>query len=354
MLDEINNKRGARVNVKDFGRLGDEVVHEITIRSQAGAEARIITWGAVVRDMHAPLPGGGSQRVVLGFDRLEDYVAHSPHMGAVAGRYANRIAEGRFALDGVSHQLERNENGRNALHGGAAGFGKRLWRLGAADENSVTLTLVSPDGDGGYPGQVTTTCVYRLLEPATLRVELTVTTDAPTIVNLAQHTYWTLDGAASVLDHELQVSADFYTPVREDQIPTGEILSVAGTPFDFRRSRVLRQAGEGGAPFKLDHNFVLTSARPSSHEPLRHAATLRSGRTGLALELHTTEPGVQVYDGWKIDLSVAGLDGQRYGVNAGLCLEAQVWPDSPNQPHFPDPTLRPGEVYTQVSEYRIA
>ncbi|PSC04499.1 galactose-1-epimerase [Alsobacter soli] len=341
------------MSVREFGRLGEEPIQEITIRSKAGAEAQVITWGAVVRDFHVPLPGGGRQRVVLGFEDLDAYVKHSPHMGAIAGRYANRIAEGRFTLDGKTYQLERNQNGRHALHGGSAGFGKRPWRLAARDDNSVTLTLVSPDGDGGYPGQVTVTCRYILLEPATLRVELSATTDAPTIINLAQHTYWTLDGAPSVLDHELQLAADFYTPVDEEQIATGEVLAVAGTPFDFRRARALRQSGPDGAPFKLDHNFVLTSHRPDAASALRKAATLRSPRSGLTLELHTTEPGVQVYDGWKISLPVTGLGDQRYGANAGLCLESQVWPGSPNHQHFPNPTLRPGQVYRQVSEYRI-
>ncbi|WP_406856883.1 aldose epimerase family protein [Alsobacter sp. KACC 23698] len=342
------------MTVREFGRLGDDVVHEVTIRSKAGAEARVITWGAVLRDLHVPLPSGGRQRVVLGLQTIEDYVEHSPHMGAIAGRYANRIAGGRFLLDGVERQLDRNQAGRHALHGGGAAFGKRLWRLAAHDETSVTLTLVSLDGDGGYPGQLTATCVYRMVEPATLRVELTAVADAPTIVNLAQHAYWNLDGSPSVLDHELEVDASFYTPVDEDLIPTGEVSAVAGTPFDFRSRRPIRFAGRDGAPFRYDHNFVLSAPRPTRDQPLRRAARLRSPRNGLTLELHTTEPGVQVYDGHKVDVAAPGLDGARYGANAGLCLESQVWPDSPNRPHFPDPTLRPDEVYRQISEYRFA
>ena len=340
------------MTVREFGRLGEDAVQEITIRSKAGAQAKVITWGAVLRDFHVPLPSGGRQRVVLGLQTIEDYVERSPHMGAIAGRYANRVANGDFLLDGVEYKLDRNQAGRHSLHGGGAAFGKRLWRLAAHDESSVTLTLVSPDGDGGYPGQLTAVCVYRLVEPATLRVELSAVSDKPTIVNLAQHAYWNLDGSPSVLDHELEVEASFYTPVDEDLIPTGEVSAVAGTPFDFRSPRAIRYPGEAGAPFRYDHNFVLSAPRPSEGR-LRRAARLRSPRNGLTLELFTTEPGVQVYDGHKVDVAAPGLDGAPYGANAGLCLESQVWPDGPNQPHFPDPTLRPDRVYRQVSEYRF-
>jgi aldose 1-epimerase len=336
-----------------FGEVDGVAVPEVTIRTKAGAEAKVIAWGAVVRDLVVPTASGGRQRVVLGLDRIEDYIAHSPHFGAIAGRYANRIAGGTFTLDGETWQLDRNQAGKHALHGGVAAFGKRLWQVAHHDESSVTLTLVSPDGDGGYPGAVTVTCVYRLLEPATLRVELTATTDAPTIVNLAQHSYFNLDGSASILDHELQLHADFYTPVDADLIPTGEILAVAGTAFDFRTPRPIRFPGAGGVPFHYDHNFVLTSPRPQEGE-LRPAATLRSSKSGVTLDVHTTEPGVQFYDGAKCSVPVPGHGGATYGANAGLCLEAQLWPNSPNNPHFTDASLWPGEVYRQVTEYRFS
>ena len=335
-----------------MGEAGGVPVDEVTIRSQAGAEARVMTWGAVLRDLVVPLPGGGRQRVVLGLNSLEDYIAHSPHFGAIAGRFANRVAEGRFTVDGRDCQLDRNQAGRHALHGGSAAFGKRVWSIGSHDERSVSLVVVSPDGDGGYPGTLTASCTYRLDEPGTLTVELTAITDAPTIVNLAQHSYFNLDGSASILDHDLQVAADFVTPVDGDLIPTGEIAAVAGTAFDFRVARPIRFPGKEGAPFLYDHNFCLTSPRPAPGG-LRHAATLQSRRNGLSLAVHTTEPGLQVYDGHKIAVPVPGLDGTLYGASAGLCLEAQRWPDSPNRPHFTDPVLRPGEIYRQVTEYRF-
>ncbi|HEY8566504.1 MAG TPA: aldose epimerase family protein [Beijerinckiaceae bacterium] len=339
-----------------FGTLDDTPVYEITLRSAAGAEAKVITWGAVVRDLQVPRPGGGLQRVVLGSNSLDDYWQHSPHFGAIAGRYANRIAGGRFSVDERAYQLPLNQDGKHSLHGGGQGFGKRPWQLAAATESSVTLTLVSPDGDHGYPGDLTVTCTYRLLEPATLRVELSATTTDATPVNLCHHSYFKLDGAADILDHRLDIAADFWTPVDADLIPTGEVRAVAGTPFDFRAPRAIGHAGTDGTRTWYDHNWVLRRERvetPGRPRPLAYAAGLTSSRSGLRLEVWTTEPGLQFYDGFKINLPVPGLDGAPYGANAGLCLEPQHFPDSPNRPHFPSTILRPGEVYRQVTEYRF-
>jgi aldose 1-epimerase len=339
------------MSVRTFGDVDGQPVHEVTIRSQAGAQAKVVSYGALLRDFVVPAPGG-PQRVVLGLDTLEAYRAHSPSFGITAGRYANRIAHGAFTLDGHHHQLDRNQAGKHTLHGGSVGFGKRVWQVAHHDASSVTLVLVSADGDMGFPGTVTVTCTYRLLEPATLRVEMTATTDAPTLVNLAHHTYWNLDGAADILDHDLQVAAAFYTPVDDDLITTGEILSVAGTPFDFRTPRPIRMAGPDGAPVAYDHNWVLAGQRPA-HGQLRHALSLRSRASGLSLEVHTGEPGIQVYTGAKLSVPVPGLGGARYGAFGGVAIEPQIFPDSPNKAHFPDPTLRPGEVYRQVSEFRV-
>ena len=337
-----------------FGEIDGTPIHEILLRSPGGARASVITWGAVVRDLVVPLAGGGAQRVVLGLDSVEHYKAHSPYFGAIAGRYANRIGHGRFAIDGVTWQADLNQAGKHMLHGGGKGFGKRPWILAACDEASVTLVLRSADGDMGFPGALTVTCVYRLTEKATLRVELTATTDAPTIINLAHHSYFNLDGSADILDHELQLHAGFITPVDADLITTGEVRPVDGTEFDFRQLRPIRLAAAGGGTVRYDHNFVLDGPRPGPATPLRKAAFARSPRNGLTMELRTTEPGVQFYDGGKVAIPVPGLDGQRYGAHAGFCLEPQVFPDSPNKAHFPDPTLRPGEVYRQVTEYAFA
>ncbi|WP_186418949.1 aldose epimerase family protein [Bosea sp. CS1GBMeth4] len=341
-----------------FGHLDDGMpIHEAVLRSPGGAEARVMEWGAVLRDLVVPLPKGGRQRVVLGFADFADYPKHSPHMGAIAGRYANRIGGGRFVLDGVEYRTPLNEHGRNSLHGGGQGFGKRSWTLVHHDEASATLALVSPAGDAGYPGRLEVFCRYSLAGAATLRIELTATTDAPTIVNLAHHSYFRLDDAPDILDHELELRANLMTPVDADLIPDGSLASVAGTPFDFRKGRPIRCTDADGARFRYDHNYLL---RRDRREPtaatgleLAHAATLRSGRSGLAMQVWTTEPALQVYDGSKLDTPVAGLDGLPYGACAGIALEPQHVPDSPNLPHFPSTVLRPGEVYRQISEFRF-
>ncbi|MBL8588612.1 MAG: galactose mutarotase, partial [Methylobacteriaceae bacterium] len=310
-------------------------------------EAKVINWGAALRDLRVPHEGG-LQRVVLGLTRIEDYVAHSPHMGAIAGRFANRIRNGRFSIDGADHALSLNQEGRHSLHGGVSGFGKRPWKIGAHEPGRIQLTLHSADGDNGYPGALDVSCVYTLVGAATLRVELTATTDAPTIVNLATHSYFNLDGSPDVRDHELQIAAGFMTPVDSDLIPTGEIVSVAGTPFDFRAPRLVRH----GSGQRYDHNFAI-ARRPDPATRLAHLATLRSRFNGLGMELHSTEPGLQFYDGAKLAVPVAGHDGATYRAHAGLCLEPQVFPDSPNYRHFPDATLRPGQTYSQITEYRF-
>lgn len=210
------------MSVHLFGELGNSPVFEVTIASAAGAQAKILTWGAVLRDLVVP-SANGAQRVTLGLNSIEDYVAHSPSFGAVPGRYANRIANGRFALDGKVYELARKPGDKHTLHGGPNGFGRRIWKLGEHDASSVTLVLESANGEEGFPGALTATCVYRLLEPATLRVELTAQCDGPTIVNLTQHAYFNLDGSSDVRDHELTLLSDFYTPTDDELIPTGEI-----------------------------------------------------------------------------------------------------------------------------------
>ena len=210
------------VSAPVFGTIDGAPAYEVVIASKAGASAKILTWGAVIRDLVVPT-ANGPRSVTLGLNSLEDYIAHSPHFGAVPGRFANRIAGGRFMLDGVEFMLDREPGEKHTLHGGPKGFGKRLWRLGAFDGSSVSMTLESPDGDAGFPGALRATCVYRMLEPATLRVELSAVADKPTVVNLTQHAYFNLDGSTDVLDHEVTLFADFYTPADEELIPTGEV-----------------------------------------------------------------------------------------------------------------------------------
>ena len=335
------------MTTSQFGEIDGAPVTETVIRSKAGAEARILTYGAVVRDLIVPA-AGGSQRVVLGLNSIEDYLAHSPHFGAVPGRFANRIAGGRFVLDGVAHTLDRKPGEKNTLHGGPHGFGKRIWTVAGHDEASIALTLDSPDGDAGFPGALKATCVYRLLEPATLRVELTATADKATVVNLTHHGYFNLDGSPDILDHEVTLTADFYTPADAELIPTGEIRSVAGTPYDFRAARPVRNP----AGTAYDTNFVAASVL--GPDGLAPVARVRSPVNGLTLTLFSDQPGVQFYDAAKLSVPVPGLDGARYGAHAGLCLEPQAFPDSPNRRHFTDTVLRPGAIYRHVSEFRFA
>jgi aldose 1-epimerase len=334
------------MSVERFGHVDGAEVLQATLRTSAGAEARIITYGAIVRDLVVPGPKG-PQRVVLGLDTLEHYVAHSPNFGAIVGRYGNRIAGARFSLDGKTHALAPNE-GANQLHGGPRGFAKRVWTLLGAESASATLALVSEDGDMGYPGRLVARCTYELLEPATLRIVLEATCDAPTPVNLTTHAYYNLDGGPTILDHALAVDADFFTPTGPDLIPTGEIRSVAGTPYDFRQARRIGSPEENGG-VQYDINLVLR------HTPgeLARAATLASERSGLAMEVWTTEPGLQFYGGHLLPPPVPGLGGVPYERFGGLCLEPQRFPDGPNQPHFPACILRPGGLSRQVNEMRF-
>jgi aldose 1-epimerase len=339
-----------------FGEADGRPVHEVTLRSETGAEAKVIEWGAVLRDLVVPVGPGRTERVVLGLGSLEDYIRHSPYFGAIAGRYGNRIAQGRFRLGERVHQLTLND-GRNSLHGGVRGFSSRPWQLAYADESSAALTLLSPDGDQGYPGNLTVSCLYRLAG-STLRVELTAATDADTPVNLCQHSYFNLDGSPTILDHTLQLAADFYTPTDAELIPTGEVRAVADTPYDFRAARPVGFMDEAGRPFRYDINVVLRRDRPAPAGvdglTLAHAGTFVSARSGVSMEVWTTEPGLQFYDGWMTDVPVAGTHGRPYGAYAGICLEPQHFPDSPNRPHFPDAILRPGLTYRQITEYRFA
>jgi aldose 1-epimerase len=343
------------MNTRVFGEAENRPVREVTLRSEAGAEAKVITWGAVLRNLVVPVGQGRTQRVVLGLNSLEDYIRHSPYFGGIAGRYGNRIRHGRFRLGERVHQLTLNDNG-HSLHGGVRGFSNRPWQLAGAGASWAALTLLSPDGDEGYPGNLVVSCVYRLIG-STLRIELTATTDAATPVNLCHHSYFNLDGSPSILDHDLQLASDFYTPTDAELIPTGEVRAVAATPYDFRERRPVRLT-DAGRLCRYDINFVLRRDRfgPSGIDgrPLAHAGTLASDRSGVSLEVWTTERGLQVYDGWMADVPVPGLDGRRYGAYAGMCLEPQFFPDSPNRPHFPDAILRPGRVYRQVTEYRFA
>jgi aldose 1-epimerase len=262
-------------------------------------------------------------------------------MGCVVGRFANRIAAGRFALDGTVHQLSRNENG-NHLHGGVEGFSHKVWSIESVAQRAVSLSLVSPAGQEGYPGTLTAGCRYSIEGERCLRIALTAVSDAPTIVNFATHSYFNLDGAGDILRHRLEIPADSYLPADEAGIPTGEFRPVGGTHFDFRTLRAVRPPNAE----RYDNTYVLA---PSAGH-VRKVARLEG--SDIAMEIWSTEPGIQFYDAATMR-SVAGRDGCSYGPHSGLCLEPQAFPDSPNRSGFPDCSLYPGQQYRQITEYRF-
>ena len=329
------------MTIERFGETAEgETVHRLALRA-GGLTANVLNWGAVAQDLRL---AGHPHPLVLGFPDFLPYLTHSPHFGAMAGRVANRVGGGRFTLDGVAHHLDRNENG-NCLHGGSRGFGNRLWTIDEQGEDFVRLGLVSADGDMGFPGRLAVTCTYRLEEPATMAIEVEAHTDAPTLCSLAHHSYFNLDdgGRTDATRHRLQVHAESYLPVDEALLPTGAVAPVEGTRFDFRSPKPIGTAG-------LDSNFCLA---PLRRTPVR-VATLTASRSGIALDVVTGEPGLQVYDAGGLKPGAPrGLDGIAYGAHAGICLEPQVWPDSPNHPGFPSAVLRPGERYFQRTEYRF-
>ncbi|WP_298436142.1 aldose epimerase family protein [uncultured Jannaschia sp.] len=308
-----------------------------TIRGH-GLTATFTDLGAVLHDLRLD---GIDHPLVLGLADLDHYPEFSNYMGATAGRVANRIGGARFELDGATHRTDPNFKERHTLHGGSAGIGKRIWDVAQHGDDAITFAIDLADGEMGFPGAMRIEARYVCAPDAALRVEYRATCDAPTLCNLAHHTYWNLDGAATVADHVLTVAADRYVPVDDDLIPTG-IAPVDGTAFDFRRGRALPAEG------LLDHNLCLSDERVA----LREVAWLRTG--GLEMAVATTEPGLQVYDGAKLNTQVPGLEGRVYRAHAGVALEPQVWPDAPNQAGFPSAVLRPGETYEQITEFRFS
>jgi aldose 1-epimerase len=336
----------------DFGRVGDTTVQMYTLTNVHGIEARIMTYGATLVSLKTADRAGKLQNIILGFDSLDPYIAGVPYFGATVGRYANRIAAGRFTLDGKSFQLPRN-NAPNSLHGGNRGFDKRIWQAEpreTANGPALRLTYVSAAGEEGYPGDLTAHVTYRLGNDDSLMIEYEATTTAPTPVNLANHAYFNLGGdpERTILAHTLKINADRFTPVDATLIPTGELRSVAQTPFDFRQAHLIgsridvqdEQLRLGGG---YDHNWVLNAAPATS---MKLAAVLTDPNSGRSVEIHTTQPGLQFYSGNFLDGKPAG-GGTVFKYRTGLCLETQHFPDSPNQPGFPSTILRPGQVYAE-------
>jgi aldose 1-epimerase len=342
----------ATVTQAPFGKMPDGTSVDIyTLTNVHGIEARIITYGAIVVSLKTPGRNGRLDDVVLGFDKFDDYLTRSRFFGAVAGRYANRIGNARFTLDGKTYELAAN-NGRNHLHGGRRGFDKVVWKGDTFDRGGdvgVALAYVSADGEEGYPGTLNVSVTYTLTPRDELIVDYRATTDKATPINLTNHSYFNLagEGHGDILQHLLSIDADRYTPTDDTQIPTGEIAPVAGTPFDFRKPTAIGaridadyeqiRRGKG-----YDHNFVLNGGATATPH---HAARVVDPSTGRTMDVLTTEPGVQLYTGNNLDGSAVGKSGRPYGKRSALCLETQHFPDSPNHSNFPSTILRPGDTF---------
>jgi len=338
-----------------FGRLADGTAVDIyTLTNAAGLEARVMTYGAILVSLKVPDRKGILADVNLGFDNLDGYLGNHPYFGAIIGRYGNRIAKARFILDGVEYRLAENNNG-NTLHGGIKGFDKVVWTaepVKTAHGTGVKLTYLSKDMEEGYPGNLSVTVAYTLTDSNELEIRYDATTDKKTVLNLTNHAYWNLkgEGRGDILGHILQIEADKFTAVDSpvNLIPTGEILAVAGTPFDFTSLHAIGERiaqVEGG----YDHDFVLRSGGGT----LTLAARVEEPESGRAMEVWTDQPGIQLYTGNFLDGTVVGKGGKAYQKHFAFCLETQHFPDSPNHPNFPTTILEPGQTYRTTTVHKF-
>jgi len=349
----------ASISGDPFGKLSDgKQVTLFTLKNARGMTARIIDYGAILVSLTAPNRDGIYEDIMLGYDNLQDYEADKSFFGGIVGRYGNRIGKGRFVLDGQSYQLTIN-NGENHLHGGITGFNKVMWQPEITNWQSkpaLKMRYISPDGEQGYPGEVDLTVFYQLSDENELRIEYQGTTNKPTILNPTNHGYFNLTGSAlnTILEHQLMIASDQYTPVDSGLITTGELSEVTGTPMDFRTPTAIgAHVNDNFEQLKFgkgyDHNWVLLDF----DQKVRKVASLYDPYSGRLMDILTDQPGLQFYSGNFLDGSITGKDGITYKFRTGLCLEAQCFPDTPNKPHFPSVTLRPGETYRQTTIYRF-
>jgi aldose 1-epimerase len=352
---------GATAKRETFGTMPDgKPVEAVVLTNAHGLSARVIAYGASVQSLSVPDRDGHFADVVLGYPSLEGYLEKPQYFGATVGRYANRIAKGRFVLDGHTYQVPVND-GPNSLHGGTRGFDKVLWTISAvshdADKASVTLTYVSPDGDMGYPGKLSVSAQYTLDGNDQLSIRYRATTDRPTLVNLSNHTYWNLagEGSGSVMDQRLTIAADAFLPIDATSIPTGELRQVAGTPFDFRKPKPIGRDIRTADPQLLngrgyDHNWVISRAPVAAP---RMVARVEDPHSGRVLTLSSNQPGLQFYSGNFLDGTTVGTGGHVYRQGDAFVLEPQLYPDTPNQPSFGSARLDPGQEYRNLIVYRF-
>ncbi len=341
-----------------FGKLADgREVQVFTLTNTSGIEARIINYGGIVLSLNVPDRHGVMGDVVLGFDNLDDYLTKSPYFGCLIGRFGNRIAGGKFTLNGKTYTLATN-NGTNSLHGGLKGFDKVVWEATpkmTAKGSALALNYVSKDGEEGFPGSLSVSAVYTLTEDHALTLDYTAVTDQDTIVNLTHHSYFNLACKGDVLNHVVTINSDIFTPINEALIPTGELRQVEGTPFDFRKPEKIgarihahdQQLNYAGG---YDHNWVLNK----SAGKMKLAAIVVDPATGRVMEVLTTEPATQFYTSNFMDGTLKGKGGWVYKPHNGFCFEPQHYPDSPNQPSFPSTLLEPGQIYTNTIVYRFS
>jgi len=348
---------GAQLSKRPFGKTKEGTPVDLyTLRNSKGVEVQICNYGGLVTSFKVPDRNGKMGDVVLGYDNLEGYLKDTPYFGAMIGRYGNRIAKGKFTLDGQTYTLATN-NGPNALHGGIKGFDKIVWQaksMATADGPALELTYLSKDGEEGFPGNLSVTAVYTLMEDNGLRLQYTATTDKDTVVNLTQHSYFNLAGKGDVLNHVVMINADKFTPVDSTLIPTGELRPVEGTPFDFRKPTAIgARINQNDEQLKFgngyDHNWVLNHQMGN----LDVIARVTEPTSGRFLEVLSTEPGLQFYTGNFLNGKITGKGGWVYQFRNAFCMEPQHFPDSPNHPEFPSVVLKPGQTYKNTIVFRL-
>lgn len=346
------------IQKQNFGQMADGTQVDIyTLTRDNGLKIKITNYGGTIVSILAPDRNGIFGQVALGFDNLKQYLEQSPYFGCLIGRYANRIAQGKFTLNGVEYTLAQNDVDRH-LHGGLVGFDKVVWQaeeLSGDDHVGLLLTYQSVDGEENYPGTLDVTVVYTLTDDNELKIDYTATTNADTVLNLTNHTYFNLAGSGDILGHKLHLNADRFTSVDATLIPTGELHSVKGTPLDFTKPTVIgNRIEQDDEQLKIaggyDHNWVLNG----SGDGLTLAAIVAEPSTGRVMDVYTTEPGIQFYSGNLLDGTLTGPGGVVFNKRTGFCLETQHFPDSPNKPEFPTTVLKPGEVYKQITVYQFS
>ena len=355
-----SSKQGMNIQKETFGQFDGKAVYIYTLTNSNNIEMKVTTYGGIVTSLKLPDKNGNINDVVLGYNDLNDYIKNNPYFGAIIGRYGNRIGNAKFTLDGQEYKLAQND-GVNNLHGGVKGFDKVVWEaepITGEDSISLKLHYLSKDGEEGFPGNLYATVIYTLTNNNTFRIDYEATTDKTTVVNLTHHTYWNLagEGSGNILQHELMMNANNFTPVDQGLITTGEIITVKGTPMDFRTPAAIgdsinsdyKQLKYAGG---YDHNWVLNDYDEGK---INFAASVYEPTSGRVMEIFTSEPGLQFYSGNFLDGSIVGKSHKKYEFQSGFCLETQHFPDSPNKPEFPTVILNPGETYNSTTIYKFS